>query len=44
MAVLRSSIDPDSEVTRANARAMQALVDDLRGRTDALTRNGAGGD
>ena len=44
MAVLRSSIDPDAPETRANADAMQRLVDDLRARTDALTRNGAGGD
>ncbi|MFN2418446.1 MAG: carboxyl transferase domain-containing protein [Candidatus Limnocylindria bacterium] len=44
MAVLRTSIDPDAPAARANDDAMQALVDDLRGRTDALTRNGAGGD
>src|SRR5215218_8628549 len=44
MAVLRSSIDPDAPETRGNAEAMQRLVDDLRARTDALTRNGAGGD
>jgi acetyl-CoA carboxylase carboxyltransferase component len=44
MAVLRSSIDPDAPATRANAAAMRRLVDDLRARTDALTRNAAGGD
>jgi 3-methylcrotonyl-CoA carboxylase beta subunit len=44
MAVLRSSIDPESEAFQANARAMQSLVDDLRTRSEALTRNGAGGD
>jgi acetyl-CoA carboxylase carboxyltransferase component len=44
MAVLRSSLDPDDPTTRANADAMRALVDDLRARTDALTRAGAGGD
>src|SRR5688500_6294872 len=44
MAVLRSSIDPAAPSTRANAEAMQRLVDDLRARTEALTRNAAGGD
>ena len=44
MAVLRSSIDPGSEAFRANESAMRALVDDLRARMAALTRNGAGGD
>src|ERR671919_2597962 len=44
MAVLRSSIDTSSDAFRANERAMRALVDDLRSRTDALARNGAGGD
>ena len=44
MAVLRSSLDPDAPATRANADAMRALVADLRARTDALTRDGAGGD
>jgi acetyl-CoA carboxylase carboxyltransferase component len=44
MAVLRSSIDPDAPESRANAEAMQRLVDDLRARTDGLTRNAAGGD
>ena len=44
MTVLRSSIDPESDAARANYAAMRALVDDLRSRTDALTRNGAGGD
>ena len=44
MAVLRSSLDPASEAFRANADAMRAVVDDLRGRTRALTERGAGGD
>jgi acetyl-CoA carboxylase carboxyltransferase component len=44
MAVLRSSLDPDAPDARTNAEAMQRLAEDLRARTDALTRNGAGGD
>ncbi len=44
MAVLRSSLAPYDPATRANADAMRALVEDLRARTDALTRKGAGGD
>jgi 3-methylcrotonyl-CoA carboxylase beta subunit len=44
MAVLRSSIDPGSEAFRANEEAMRALVEDLRERMSALTRDGAGGD
>ncbi|MEJ7801879.1 MAG: carboxyl transferase domain-containing protein [Candidatus Limnocylindria bacterium] len=44
MAMLRTSIDPDAPATRLNADAMRALVEDLRVRTDALTRSGAGGD
>ncbi|MGH2445087.1 MAG: carboxyl transferase domain-containing protein, partial [Candidatus Limnocylindria bacterium] len=44
MAVLRSSLDPGSPASRANTDAMRLLVDDLRARTDVLTRNGAGGD
>ena len=44
MAVLRTSIDPTGPEALANAEAMQRLVDDLRARTDALARNGAGGD
>jgi acetyl-CoA carboxylase carboxyltransferase component len=44
VAVLRSSLDPNSDAFRANEAAMRALVDDLRSRTDALSRNGAGGD
>jgi acetyl-CoA carboxylase carboxyltransferase component len=44
MAVLRTAIDPDAPATRANAEAIRRLVDELRGRTDALTGNGAGGD
>src|SRR5262245_45211993 len=44
MAILRTTIDPDAPATRANAEAMRRLVDDLRARTDALARDGAGGD
>jgi len=44
MAVLRTSLDPASQTTRANATAMRSLVDDLRARTGALTLRGAGGD
>ncbi|MBA4169375.1 MAG: methylcrotonoyl-CoA carboxylase, partial [Chloroflexi bacterium] len=44
MAILRSSIDPEAPTARDNASAMQALVDDLRARTTALTHYGAGGD
>jgi 3-methylcrotonyl-CoA carboxylase beta subunit len=44
MAVLTSALDPDDPTTAANAAAMAALVDDLRARTDALQRDGAGGD
>jgi acetyl-CoA carboxylase carboxyltransferase component len=44
MAVLRSSVDPTSDAYRANEAAMRRLVDDLRARTEALTRDGAGGD
>src|SRR5918995_1955088 len=44
MAVLRTSLDPGATAVRANAQSMRALVDDLRARTDALTRNGAAGD
>jgi acetyl-CoA carboxylase carboxyltransferase component len=44
VAVLRSTLDPDAPETRANAEAMQRLVDDLRARTAALTRDAAGGD
>jgi acetyl-CoA carboxylase carboxyltransferase component len=44
MAVLHSSIDPTAPGTAANAEAMRDLVDDLRARTDTLTRDGAGGD
>jgi acetyl-CoA carboxylase carboxyltransferase component len=44
VAVLRSSIDLDSELSLANAEAMRALVDDLRERTARLTAGGAGGD
>jgi acetyl-CoA carboxylase carboxyltransferase component len=44
MAVLRSSVDPRSETSRANADAMRGLVEDLRNRTRALSELGAAGD
>jgi 3-methylcrotonyl-CoA carboxylase beta subunit len=44
MAVLHSSVDPTTPESKTNHDAMRALADDLRDRTDALTRNGAGGD
>jgi len=44
MAVLRSSIDPDDPTARANAAAMRALVDGLRGRHRVLAERGAAGD
>ena len=44
MAVLRSSLDPASPTFTANATAMQALVDELRARTGAVSHRGAGGD
>jgi 3-methylcrotonyl-CoA carboxylase beta subunit len=44
MAVLRTNIDPGSEAFRANEGAMRTLVEDLRARVSALTRDGAGGD
>jgi 3-methylcrotonyl-CoA carboxylase beta subunit len=44
MAALKSTVDPASDAFAANAAAMQALVDDLRERTAAVTSRGAGGD
>jgi 3-methylcrotonyl-CoA carboxylase beta subunit len=44
MAVLRSRIDPGTDEARENARAMRALVEELRGKTQRLTERGAGGD
>jgi 3-methylcrotonyl-CoA carboxylase beta subunit len=44
MAVLTSHIDPTTAEAQSNAAAMQALVDDLRARTAALTERGAAGD
>src|SRR5579862_481442 len=44
MAVLRSRLDPASDEARANRAAMQALVDDLRGRQADVAARGAGGD
>ncbi|HWH23512.1 MAG TPA: carboxyl transferase domain-containing protein [Candidatus Limnocylindria bacterium] len=44
MAVLRSHVDSATDEARANTEAMQALVDELRSRTAALTERGAAGD
>jgi acetyl-CoA carboxylase carboxyltransferase component len=44
MAILTSHLDPDSAEARANSAAMQALVDELRAHTRALTERGAAGD
>src|SRR5918996_6452924 len=44
MAALRSALDPASPAFHANADAMRALVDDLRGRTRRLVERGAAGD
>ena len=44
MAVLRSSHDPGSATSRANADAMRRLVDELRERHRALAERGAAGD
>jgi acetyl-CoA carboxylase carboxyltransferase component len=44
VAVLRSSIDTESEAFRANAVAMRSLVDELRRRTRAISERGAAGD
>jgi 3-methylcrotonyl-CoA carboxylase beta subunit len=44
MAVLTTHVDPTTDEARANADAMEALVDDLRARTRALTEHGAAGD
>jgi 3-methylcrotonyl-CoA carboxylase beta subunit len=41
---LRSTLDVEGNDARANAAAMQALVDDLRARTRSLTDRGAAGD
>ncbi len=44
MPVLRSRLDPAAAETRVNHDAMAALVDDLRGRQEAVAGRGAGGD
>src|SRR6478609_4766959 len=44
MGVLRSRLDPASDDARANAAAMQTLVDELRARTAVVAGNGAAGD
>ena len=44
MALLRTSIDPDSPQARENATAMERLVDELRARTSAVSERGAAGD
>ncbi|HEY7025002.1 MAG TPA: carboxyl transferase domain-containing protein [Candidatus Limnocylindrales bacterium] len=44
MAVLTSRVDPRSDEARANARAMRALVTDLRDKTAEVSARGAAGD
>ncbi len=44
MAQLRTRANPEADEWRANHAAMRALVAELRAKTEALTRNGAGGD
>jgi 3-methylcrotonyl-CoA carboxylase beta subunit len=44
MAVLRSSLDPDSPQARDNAASMTGLVDELRARSRAVSERGAAGD
>jgi len=44
MAQLRTRANPNSDEWRANDGAMRAMVAELRTKTEALTRNGAGGD
>ncbi|WP_131110204.1 carboxyl transferase domain-containing protein [Sulfuricystis thermophila] len=43
MSVIKSKLDPRSEEFRANAAALQALVDDLREKSALVGRHGAGG-
>jgi 3-methylcrotonyl-CoA carboxylase beta subunit len=44
MAVLRSRLDPTTDVSRANRAAMEALVAELRARQAVVAGRGAGGD
>jgi 3-methylcrotonyl-CoA carboxylase beta subunit len=44
MAQLRTRANPDGDEWHANDAALRALVAELRAKTEALTRNGAGGD
>ena len=44
MAILTSHLDPRSDEAGANTVAMQALVADLRARTEVLAERGAAGD
>jgi acetyl-CoA carboxylase carboxyltransferase component len=44
MPVLRSRLDPATADARANYEAMERLVEDLRARQAAISRDGAGGD
>ena len=44
MAVLTTRVDLNSEEARANSAAMQALVDELRAKTAAISERGAAGD
>jgi 3-methylcrotonyl-CoA carboxylase beta subunit len=44
MAALTTHLDPTGDEARTNAAAMEALVADLRARTQALSKRGAAGD
>ncbi len=44
MAILTTRVDPSSDEARANARAMRALVADLRDKTAVVSARGAAGD
>jgi 3-methylcrotonyl-CoA carboxylase beta subunit len=44
VAVLTTRVDPKSDEARANARAMRALVADLRAKTAVVSARGAAGD
>ncbi len=44
MAVLTTRVDPNSDEARANSAAMQALVEELRAKTAAVSERGAAGD
>ncbi|MEP7379221.1 MAG: methylcrotonoyl-CoA carboxylase, partial [Chloroflexota bacterium] len=44
MAVLTTRVDANSEEARKNSAAMEALVDELRAKTAAVSERGAAGD